>query len=404
MAIENVLAAIGGALHGGVQGYAYTKELQDKERQQREMEANRLDAIQVRKDAEKRQEQRDAETRAAKAQEQQAQDAILGGLPDDDSPMGLVKKSLLAQRAGFKATPDEFAAPAKAAAARAHDDELHGLEAGMAPSYATTFHAAGHKGVKPEYFVTPEQQATADAQKRALDVVDYQKKQEIEDQIATRKERRAADRERQKAATIPVTKDDPALPRGVTAYISTLPSKYGGNYKGADQEFQQQLPGLLAAHPNLDIRKARQAFDASFSAAAIPKATGTSGARLLPPSGSAGAPAAGAPPVVAAGGTTQTATPPTGAVFGIQPRTVASAPTALSSAAPALGVNAGAGRGGPATPVTAAPVTNDDLALHARTILQQHGQAVTPQNLQLFIQKNRAQLESEIQSIRGSGQ
>lgn len=71
---------------------------------------------------------------------------------------------------------------------------------------------------------------------------------------------------RRAAGTISVTtKDDPTLPRGVTNYIGTLANKHRGDYQSADKEFQEQLPGLLQAHPTLDIRKARQSFDALFS-------------------------------------------------------------------------------------------------------------------------------------------
>lgn len=150
MQSETVLSAIGGGLKGGLEGYAFMNDLQEKQRREKEDQAYRDEEQRRRNAAELRQQGKDDAATAATKAQLDAQDAILAGMPDDDSPLGRVKKAMLAKRTGLPITPDMLAPPAP----DPHTTTEADLPEWLRPSY----HASGHKGTfKPEDFTSPAQ-------------------------------------------------------------------------------------------------------------------------------------------------------------------------------------------------------------------------------------------------------
>jgi hypothetical protein len=331
------------------------KLLRDREEAEQSDRERRLGLEQHRLDIEEHDRQAQDSERNQKEDERRAAAEFVASLPE-----GPVREAAQAAYHGIHGLqPNDFQhVPTQ--------DELHNTtEQDLPESQRSAFHFNGHKppsgGYKTDDFLTPEQRSA----KEAADA-----KTKRDEHLATFE---GEERIRQKFAKTPVTmSDDPALPTGVKSYISSLPSKYQGNYAAAFGEFQQALPSLLHDHPRLDVGKARQAFDDLFPSNKLPArpSAGSEAIDSIFNGGGAAAPAAPAPDTT--------------------PAPVGATPITRRATAPAP-----AGPGG-------APVTDADLETIARSVLASSGRAVTPDTVRMFIARNRARLQQQVLQARGT--
>lgn len=275
--LEEILSGLSGALRGGFEGYSWAKQVEDDRAWREDQKRAREAELRHRRN---REGVADMERQAAlieKQKQREAQQAIVDGMPD-----GPLKEAARAAMSGLNVPYQAYNDVFERNEAARKDTELHeALEPTLPEHLRQPFHVSGHKGTyKPDEFASPAERARVEGErdraKRRADLGDYEAKKRI-DQKFEKPEK-------------PKPDDDPALPKGVVAYIATLPSKYRGDYAQAAAELQRAMPDLLRDHPRMDVRKARSAFDALFPAAAIPRPQSGRGAgerqRVLPPRGS----------------------------------------------------------------------------------------------------------------------
>ena len=294
--LDNILAGIAGGLKGGVQGYEAGQDMLDRKAQRAQQAADlRLrqrqhdDVIQARLDAEKDRETAAADRAAAAKQgatekQRAAQWQFIMGMPDgpdkahmmalygpklfpdidfsdgaDAIPQAATPPPLPGAALPMEASPDGTPAPAGSPVLARQRVVLtspplpHTDIEPLLPSYLQgPYHASGHKMTfTPDQWANPPMTA---AQKREAALDTFRREEAI---------RHSYDKPPAPPTVAPT--DDPSLPSGAKQYISSLATKFDGDYKLANDEFTRALPLMLAAHPRMDPRKARLAFDAGFS-------------------------------------------------------------------------------------------------------------------------------------------
>lgn len=407
--LDNILAGIAGGLRGGVQGYELGQDMLDRKTQR----ANQTSEIKLRQQEHDDLEQQRADLEkdraaatsdraaAAKAaadeKQREARRKFIELLPDGPAKahmlalygadlypdvafsdgsdgsggQGAVSPMLPGAPLPLEASPDGTPAPvASQVPSRPRvvigaGESPHADIEPLLPSWAQgAYHASGHN---PKYVPNPEQwnappQTPQDKERQALDL--FRKQEAI---------RHSYDKTPAEGKAAPT--DDPSLPAGAKTYIAGLATKYGGNYKAANDEFTRALPSMLQTHPRMDVKKARAAFDAMFSADARPK-SGNILDILSGLNGGAEPEESGAPAQPPASSTPPAALP--------QPAVAPSQPAPLPQPA-------------------ARPAANPALATlttQATTLLQQYTVERNPQR-KAALAAQLAQLRQQLQAARG---
>lgn len=292
MATDEVLAAILGALEGGVGGWQVSRKMKREDEQQRAQQKRQADEDAYRaeqRDAQR--EDRDLRLRdrartdtdqlltsigrggvLTDAQAAGARDTGLGHrveeapdfqhsffMPGGPAPVMAVPDVMSrvaptgAERKADRAAADKQATDA--AARKALQQAIEGLPAhlqgpasfGEASGKMPTLGAAD--------FVTPEQRTQQEVAR-----VTAIEKAKFPLALRQREAEKGIDR---KFATMPIpTRDDPSMPQGVRAYLGDLVSRYQSDPAGARAELQRAAPNLLRDHPNLDLVKVTQQMNA----------------------------------------------------------------------------------------------------------------------------------------------
>lgn len=381
MDTEALWSGIAGGLRGGVTGYQWQKERQDRQRERQDVLDAREEDRRVRQDAEARHE-RDSATATQRAEEA-AQDHIIDSLSDSELKRGL--QADRARRRGLKVDAKDFEKPTPRVPIPGRTLPSLGI------GYDETFGDRPSASVAPKYSIDPAVQATqaktaaaeaATTAKRTAAIEDYEKRKKIDRQY-----------EKPAKGSLPVTaKDDPSLPHGVKQYLGTLRQKYG-TLDGSVSEFNDAIDDLYAEHPNLDAAKARRFIDT-----------------LYKPTTPVGRPKSEVEQMIedAQRKAQQPSTPPAPSKFSAIVAGARSLIGGQQAQPPPPGDPAAAVRGGGFQRDVTLPVENvsdADIDTLAKSILTTQGVPATPENLKTFTSKkrNRDRLIEQIKRVRAGG-
>jgi hypothetical protein len=305
--LEHLLAGFGNAIEGGLKGYSWAVEANERDEDRKRRDADRQRQIQ--KDADdkayrERQEQRqarlDSDARNARGldlmerdrkelERQQALQALraeLDKMRPDDPMRSVFAQAINADMAGVAGLAPILREHAEQQTLEGYHDTIEPTIAD--PEARAAYHANRHRStLTADSFLTPEQ-------RRRRELAEYEAKAGINARYPSNPP----------APARPVPTDDAALPTGVRQYLATLKARHGDNYEALNREFMENWNQQVAAHPRIDATKVREHINSLFTADQVPRAGDSPFDRArrqgATPAPAAAAPAAPAPAAAAA--------------------------------------------------------------------------------------------------------